>query len=90
MIKLIIFDLDGVLIDSKKIHFNSLNIALEYAGYPPISYTEHLKKLDGLPTLKKLNLLLSCEDIRGYRSHAAIARRTADIIYNHNHSYMHT
>jgi len=57
MIKLIIFDLDGVLIDSKKIHFNSLNIALEYAGYPPISYTEHLKKLDGLPTLKKLNLL---------------------------------
>ena len=57
MIKLIIFDLDGVLIDSKKIHFNSLNIALEYAGYPHISYGEHLKKLDGLPTLKKLNLL---------------------------------
>ena len=57
MIKLIIFDLDGVLIDSKKVHFNSLNTALEKVGYPKISYAEHSKRLDGLPTVKKLHLL---------------------------------
>jgi beta-phosphoglucomutase-like phosphatase (HAD superfamily) len=28
MIKLIIFDLDGVLVDAKKIHFDALNCAL--------------------------------------------------------------
>ena len=28
-IKLIIFDLDGVLVDAKKIHYDTLNIALE-------------------------------------------------------------
>ena len=33
MIKLIIFDLDGVLVDAKKIHFESLNKALgEYSS----------------------------------------------------------
>jgi len=57
MIKLIIFDLDGVLIESKNIHFNSLNFALEKVGYHKISYAEHLKNFDGLPTLKKLHLL---------------------------------
>ena len=29
MYKLVIFDLDGVLYDSKEIHFQALNIALE-------------------------------------------------------------
>ena len=28
MIKLIIFDLDGVLVDAKEIHYNALNTAL--------------------------------------------------------------
>ena len=28
MIKLIIFDLDGVLLDAKNIHFKALNLAL--------------------------------------------------------------
>ena len=32
MIKLIIFDLDGVLVDIKKIHFESLNQALREVG----------------------------------------------------------
>jgi len=54
-IKLIIFDLDGVLVDAKNIHYNTLNEALgnEYK----ISWEEHLNKYDGLKTNEKLNLL---------------------------------
>lgn len=54
-IKLVIFDLDGVLIDSRMIHFESLNRALgpKYA----ITLEEHLSTYDGLSTTKKLNLL---------------------------------
>lgn len=58
MSKLIIFDLDGVLIDSKEIHYDVLNKAL--ALIDPkyvISKEEHLKRFDGLPTYEKLNLL---------------------------------
>ena len=32
MIKLIIFDLDGVLVDSKKLHFDALDKALSLIG----------------------------------------------------------
>jgi HAD superfamily hydrolase (TIGR01509 family) len=55
MNKLIIFDLDGVLIDSKEIHFETLNQALdpEYR----ISKEEHLSIYDGLKTSEKLKLL---------------------------------
>ena len=55
MIKLIIFDLDGVLVDAKNIHFEALNEALgdKYA----ISWNEHLSKYDGLKTQQKLEIL---------------------------------
>ena len=55
MIKLVIFDLDGVLLDSKKLHFDTLNEALgpEFS----ISWEEHLSKFDGLKTEQKLHLL---------------------------------
>ena len=55
MIKLIIFDLDGVLLDAKKLHFESLNKALgiNYA----IGYDEHLIEYDGLKTNEKLIIL---------------------------------
>jgi len=55
MIKFIIFDLDGVLITSKDIHFHSLNRALGKDF--EISYDEHLATYDGLPTRKKLKML---------------------------------
>ena len=32
MIELVVFDLDGVLIDSKEIHFDALNLALAEVG----------------------------------------------------------
>jgi beta-phosphoglucomutase-like phosphatase (HAD superfamily) len=58
MNKLICFDLDGVLVDSKEIHFQALNEALA-AVHPKyvISREEHLKTYDGLPTSVKLDML---------------------------------
>jgi len=56
--KLVIFDLDGVLIDSRNLHYNTLNNAL--AKVDPnyiINIEEHLSLYDGLPTSKKLSLL---------------------------------
>ena len=55
MIKLIIFDLDGVLVDAKNIHYNTLNEAL--GNKYKISWEEHLNKYDGLKTNEKLKLL---------------------------------
>jgi len=54
-IKLVLFDLDGVLIDAKKIHYDALNDALgeQYA----ISEKEHTNLYDGRKTFEKLDLL---------------------------------
>jgi len=57
MIKVIIFDLDGVLVDTKKIHYEALNIALNKYGFSPVSLDDHNKIYDGLPTSEKLKLL---------------------------------
>jgi len=58
MIKLIIFDLDGVLVETKKLHYATLNDAIsEYNHECIISWNEHLSKYDGLKTHQKLNLL---------------------------------
>ncbi len=57
-IKLIIFDLDGVLVDSRDMHYHTLNDALKSIDSKYIiSYEEHLAIYDGLSTTKKLNLL---------------------------------
>lgn len=55
--KLIIFDLDGVLIDSREIHYEALNDALFAYNLPKISREEHLSTYDGLSTSKKLAML---------------------------------
>jgi len=54
MIKLIIFDLDGVLVEAKGIHFDALNRAL---GKYAIDWNEHLSIYDGLKTTQKLQML---------------------------------
>jgi HAD superfamily hydrolase (TIGR01509 family) len=59
MIKFIIFDLDGVLVNTKDMHFEALNRALlKTKSSHQISYSDHLKYFDGLPTKEKLRLLL--------------------------------
>jgi len=55
MIKLIIFDLDGVLVEAKKIHFDALNEAL--GSKYSIEWDEHLGKYDGLKTNQKLEMI---------------------------------
>lgn len=58
MIKLIISDFDGVLLDLKQIHFDSLNRALEIIDPKyVITEAEHVRVYDGLSTRKKLSLL---------------------------------
>lgn len=56
MIKAVIFDMDGVLIDAKDWHYEALNRALGLFGYE-ISRYDHLVTYDGLPTSKKLEML---------------------------------
>ena len=58
MIKLIIFDLDGVLVEAKEIHYNTLNQALREVGEQYIiTEAEHLSTYDGLKTNQKLDML---------------------------------
>jgi beta-phosphoglucomutase-like phosphatase (HAD superfamily) len=58
MIKLIIFDLDGVLVEAKDIHFIALNEALASVSEQyVISWADHLSKYDGLKTNQKLDML---------------------------------
>lgn len=57
MVKGLIFDLDGVLVETKEIHYRALNKALKQNGLEEISLEEHLEKYNGLPTLAKINLL---------------------------------
>ena len=65
MVKLIIFDLDGVLVDAKKIHFDTLNEALnEIHERYVISESEHLSIYDGLKTTQKLELLTKNKGLR--------------------------
>ena len=55
MIKLIVFDLDGVLVEARDIHYLALNEALAKMDESyTISKEEHLSSYDGLPTSKKL------------------------------------
>jgi len=56
--RLVIFDLDGVLIDSRELHYHALNNALKKVGEEfVISREEHLSTYDGLNTTKKLEML---------------------------------
>jgi beta-phosphoglucomutase len=56
VIKAVIFDMDGVLIDAKEWHYEALNKALNIFGYS-ISRHDHLVSYDGLPTKQKLEML---------------------------------
>ncbi|MEY4961584.1 MAG: hypothetical protein RLZZ249_281 [Actinomycetota bacterium] len=56
MIRAVVFDMDGVLIDAREWHKVALNEALELFG-AEISDADHALKFDGLPTKRKLEML---------------------------------
>jgi len=62
MIKAVIFDMDGVLIEAKDWHYEALNRALRLFGHE-ISRHDHLTTFDGLPTRKKLEILSITSDL---------------------------
>lgn len=59
MIKLVAFDLDGVLVEAKEIHYSTLNEAIKLAAGEKfiITMNEHLSLYDGLKTNQKLEML---------------------------------
>ena len=64
MSKLVIFDLDGVLVEAKEIHFDALNSALKNIDKKySISWEEHLGTYDGLKTYDKLKILSSSKGL---------------------------
>jgi len=57
MVKAVLFDLDGVLVNACAWHYESLNMALrDVVGYD-ISREDHETKYNGLPTKVKLDML---------------------------------
>jgi HAD superfamily hydrolase (TIGR01509 family) len=56
MIRAVIFDMDGVLINAREWHYEALNRALALIGFE-ITRFDHLSSYDGLPTRRKLEML---------------------------------
>jgi HAD superfamily hydrolase (TIGR01509 family) len=62
--KAILFDLDGVLVSAKEIHYQALNEALSKIDQKYIiSENEHLSIFDGLKTNEKLDLLSKTKEL---------------------------
>jgi HAD superfamily hydrolase (TIGR01509 family) len=62
--KAILFDLDGVLVSAKEIHYKALNEALSKIDEKyVISENEHLSIFDGLKTNEKLHLLTKLKNL---------------------------
>ena len=55
--KIVIFDLDGVLVDACEWHRIAFNQALEKTAGYIISEKDHIEKYNGLPTATKLKIL---------------------------------
>ena len=62
MIRAVVFDMDGVLIDAKDWHYEALNRALGLFGYAITRY-DHVTTYDGLPTRRKLEMLSAVTDL---------------------------
>lgn len=56
LIRAVLFDMDGVLIDARDWHYEALNKALRLFGLE-ISRYDHLHSFDGLPTREKLKMI---------------------------------
>ncbi len=78
MIRLVIFDLDGVLVDAKELHYEALNMALRSIDEKYIiNRDEHLSTYDGLNTTKKLNMLTERKGLP-YEAHDKVWKAKQD------------
>ena len=64
MLKMIIFDMDGVLVDACGWHKDALNEALEEVADFRLTEEEHEKHFNGLPTMVKLESLVKMGEIQ--------------------------
>lgn len=58
MIRAVLFDLDGVLVDTRECHYTALNVALVENGFARIELKQHNELYNGLPTARKLEMLV--------------------------------
>lgn len=89
MIKLVIFDLDGVLCHTRDWHYEALNMALADIDQKYIiKREEHLAHFDGLPTNKKLKKLTELKGLpteEYQRVWEIKQKKTIDVIRNQLH-----
>jgi len=87
MNKLVIFDLDGVLIETREFHFSSLNQSIaEVDSKFVISKEEHDTFYNGLSTVKKLEFLT---EIKGLPAeyHTIIKQRKQSLTFDYLKSF---
>ena len=78
---LVIFDLDGVLVDARELHYEALNRALATVDQKyVVQRQEHLSTYDGLPTSKKLNMLTKNKGLPK-ELHNAVWQRKQEMTY---------
>ena len=91
MIKAVLFDMDGVLIDAKEWHYEALNKALGLFGIE-ISKYDHLNTFDGLPTKVKLQMLSKQyylpEELHSFINQVK-QQYTRDLVYQKCHPMFH-
>lgn len=78
MIKLVIFDLDGVLVDACEWHRVALNQALQEICDYEIPLEEHNSTFNGLPTKEKLKILTKQKLVKR-KDYEAISQRKQEI-----------
>ena len=78
VIKLVIFDLDGVLVDACEWHRISLNRALKEVCDHEISLSDHYETFNGLPTKVKLKKLTE-KAVLSAESHEEVYRRKQEL-----------
>ena len=80
MIKLIVFDLDGVLVDARDIHYEAFNLALgDIDPKYVINREEHLSTYDGIPTSKKLKSLTEHKNFPSDKYNEAWKKNSRDV-----------